>query len=182
MQLTQAQQATLKTWIAANAAALTDQQAANLANSLASPAYWVWRTGVSVADIYNLTDDTGVAWDWTNYQAQSVTQQGAWTQMGIVGQVVFMAQQNIRNGILAIYGNTGAGLANRQHCYAIGRRPATNFEKLYIAAVVSPPINTGNDNIAGNRGKTTNPDLLGLDAIGNVIEGNITPQLIAENR
>lgn len=126
-------------------------------NLAASPAYWVWRTNVSRQEIYNNTSDVATTWDWTFYKNQSATEQNAWVQMFMGDQANF-AQVNLRAGIGKIF--TAGASVNRDHALAVGRRTCSVIEKLLAIAVASPPANTGNDGIAGNRGKTTNPDVM----------------------
>jgi hypothetical protein len=133
-------------------------------NAAASPAYWVWRTNISRSEIYNTTSDTGSTWSWTLYKGQAAVEQNAWVQM-FMGDQANISQVNLRVGIAAIF--TAGASAQRDHCLAVGRRTCNRIEKMLAAAVTSPPANTGNDGVVGNRGKTTNPDVL-------TFEGNIT--------
>lgn len=137
---------------------------ARLMNLPASPSYWVWRTNVSRAEIYNITSDVATTWDWTLYKNQSATEQNSWVQMFMGDQASF-AQLNLRAGIGKIF--TAGSSGQRDHCLAVGRRTCSVIEKLLAITVTSPPANTGNDGIVGNRGKTTNPDVM-------TFEGNIT--------
>jgi len=193
VQFTPDQAATFKAWLDANAVGLSDQDAAALANTptgqgwsgqppLAANPWLMWRITVPVNEIYNTQDSGGNYWSWTNYQQQSAVQQDAWKQMFIVGQQASMALQNLRSGIQSIFGNTGAGLAQKTHCYAIGQIAATNCERLYATAVQNPVANTGNDGIPGNRGNTTNPDNYGTGADGLPMQGHVTAQQVAEIR
>ncbi len=178
--LSQAQKTTLNTWLTNNASGLTDKQAATALNALFSPSYFVWRTSVSRAEIYNTISDVPSSWDWSKYVSQSVTEQGAWVQMFMGDQADF-SKVNLRGGIGKIF--TSASSANRDHAFAIGRRATTDFEQLYVVAVTSPQANSGNDGIAGNRGKTTNPDLLGVGNDGvSIIQGTVTEQDVSDIR
>lgn len=171
MILTTAQKATLNTWLQTNASSLSDDDAAAALNANFAPNYWVWRTGVTRQDMYTTITDLPSSWDWTIYIAQTVPQQGGWVQM-FMGDTLDMSRSNNRVGIAKIYGNTNA---ETLHCFAVGRRVCTVLEKLYVTAVVSPPANSGNDGVAGNRGKISNPDLL-------VIEGAISAQQVSDVR
>lgn len=139
------------------------QRAADWYNSQVSPAYWVWRTSVSRSNIYTTITDGGSVWNWTTYKNQSVTEQGAWVQM-FMGDAMSMGQLNNRQGIASIFTGSAQANAQRDHCFAVGRRTCSNLEKLFAVAVANPPANTGNDGVVGNRGKTTNPDLLTLES------------------
>lgn len=172
--LSPAQLATLKTWLTDNASGKDDETAAGLLNAAASPDYWVWRSDVRRVDVYRTTSDAATTWGWTGFKNQGVPEQNAWFEMFMGGQCDF-GNQNNRSGALAIFGTTGAGGDNRTHIFAVVRRKASVAEKLYAVAVVSPPANTGNDGVANNRGKTTNPDVL-------TVEGTITATNVSEAR
>ena len=65
--------------------ARNDTECANLLN--AATASVIWRNNVTRAEIYPRASDATLAggsattWNWTTYKQQSVTEQGAWTQM-----------------------------------------------------------------------------------------------------
>jgi hypothetical protein len=106
----------------------------------AAPAFTVWRTNVSRADIYNRTSAEGTNWSWTFYKNQSQVEQNAWVQMFMGDQADF-SQANLRAGIAVIF--TAASSANAAHALAIGKRAATRGEKLFatgpgLGTVVSP--------------------------------------------
>lgn len=173
MALTLAQKQTLKTWLLANAEGLNDEQAATALNAAASPAYWVWRSGIARGDVYHATGPGGSTWDWATYKAQGATEQNAWTQM-FMGDSGPIGNQNFRSGVLAIFSGSGGPATQRAHVFAVGRRTATVAEKLFAAAVVSPPANTGNAS-GDARGAATNPDNLtfeGLITTSDVSEAN----------
>lgn len=182
MNLSSAQQTSFRNWLLANASGLSDLDAANLANAVASPNYWVWRTSVSRADVYATTSDLPSNWVWSTYKAQTVTEQNAWTQMFMGDQCDF-SRLNNRVGVDDIFGGNANGNAQRSHVFAVGRRRATNFEKLFVTASATQGGKvTGNDGVTGNRGLTSNPDTLGVDASGQVIEQPVSSQLVAEIR
>lgn len=146
MQLTPAQLPMLK------AAILADPVLANLPltsgsaqliatefNKLTEPAFKVWRTSVSRADIYNNTSSEGTNWSWTTYKAQAATEQNAWTQMFMGDQANF-AQTNLRAGVSAIF---GAANAQTAHVLATAKRSATRAEQLFANGLgtVSSPAN-----------------------------------------
>lgn len=177
MQLTSQQLTVLKAWLDANAVGMNDEQAANALNATA-PSYLVWRKTVTRSDVYNLTTTSGTTWDWSTYKGQSVTEQGAWTQMfmGDVGNVGLM---NWRAGAGKIFTGSAPQNAQRDHIFAVGRRLCTVGEKLFVKAVSNPAANSGNDGVAGNRGTATNPDDLPSN-FGNI--NTFTPTNVSEAR
>lgn len=143
---------------------------ANWYNGFPAVDYWVWRTIVQRIDIYNTTSDAATTWDWTLYKNQSVTEQNAWVQM-FMGDRADFSKTNLRAGIGKIF--TAGSTGNRDHSFAIGREKATRVGKLLSVAITSPPANSGNDGIANNRGKTSNPDLVGTNG-GDLTGDNVT--------
>ena len=144
MILTPTQRATLKTHIQANSDTNTLYVDGNLAgltdllNIEAVPAFWVWKPGVSRADIYNTQNDLVIAgaqtgfWNWTTYKNQSVTEQNAWVQM-FMGDIANFALPNLRAGADAIFSGAGAPATQRAHIAAVAKRSATRAEKLFAA-------------------------------------------------
>lgn len=139
-------------------------------NQLASPDYWVWHPAVSRSTIYNETSDLPSSWDWSTYKAQAVAEQNAWVQM-FMGDAADFGKVNLRSGVASVFSGSAAQNNQRAHVFANARRKATRAEKACAVAVTSPPANTGNDGVAGNRGKTTNPDVLTL--IGNITSDDV---------
>lgn len=178
MQFTSAQQVAFKAWLTANASGLSDQDAANLGNTLASPNFFCWRTSISRQDLYTTTSDLATVWDWAVYKAQSVTEQGAWVQM-FMGDSAPFNNVNIRLGIHAIFGGANG---QRNHCFAVGRRKTTNVEKLFATPITGAPVNSGNDNVVNNQGTATNPSQFGIGANNTTLEGEVTAQQVAEAR
>lgn len=141
MILTPAQKTTLKAAILADAGVsqmFIDGNTPGVADYLnvnASPSFWVWRTDVSRADIYNKQNDLTVSgaqtgfWEWNTYKTQNVSEQNAWVQM-FMGDIANFSQQNLRDGIGKIFTGSAAANAQRDHCLAIGRRPASRVEKI----------------------------------------------------
>ncbi|MFO0801461.1 MAG: hypothetical protein U0804_28685 [Gemmataceae bacterium] len=152
-------------------------------NTATSPTYLVWRTEVPVADILDQVN-------WGNYTpndappAATNTTQG--TNDGLLynnrallvqikqtnlvtmlsGRNTFnAAKPTLRGGLndATINLPTGTNGASRSGGWAnivtVLRRGCTNGERLYV----SPSTGVGNDGVAGNRGSTTNPDLLGYE-------------------
>lgn len=148
--LTAAQKTTLRAFILADPIMGPQATAQNFAiiknelNADAAPDFWAWRTSVSRADIYNTVDFEGGSWSWTTYKNQSVTEQGAWTQM-FMGDIANFAQANMRAGVAAIF--TGSAQANAQdaHILSVARRKANVTEKLFSSgtgSTASPAIMT----------------------------------------
>lgn len=169
MPLTAAQKTTLKADVLANPDALAiyevgDNTAlAALYNTLASPAFWAWRTNVSRSDIYTKQNDLAQGgaqsgfWNWTTFKNQGATEQTAWIQMFMGDQANFSAQ-NIRDGVAAIFTGSAAATAQRDHVLAIGRRTVTRLEKLFAVGTGS----TASPAVMGFEGQLTTNDLIGL--------------------
>jgi len=121
---------------------------------------------VARADIYHRTSATGTTWDWNVYKTQSVTEQGAWREM-FMGDLADFSLMNLRAGIGKLFTGSGPQNAQRDHCFAIGRRKASIVEKLLAVAVANPEQNSGN-NSGQPRGSAANPDVMGF-------EGPLTP-------
>lgn len=180
MQLTSQQLGTLKTWALARLAENNQQdehQLAALANQLASPSYFVWRTSLGQ---HELTDEPGVGDDGstvTNFTWGGA--QGGFISRGEGERAAFHAifntalackpsLANVRTAFDDIFSGSGAGaVGNRAHVRAKSRRGCTTGEKLYVAATVGGPSQTG------SRGARTNPDTLGP-------EGAVTAQNIID--
>ncbi len=185
MNLTTAQQATFRTWLSANASGLSDQDAANLANATASPSYFVWATSISQADLTDRTyldtdgaTPTAFVWGGTTggFINRSQGERDAFRTMFMPGSVN-PSLASVRNAYADIFSGNGVGaVACRAQCWAAGQRPVTNAEKLFVAATVGGPAQSG------NRGTRTNPDTLGTGADGQPLQGSITSQQVAENR
>lgn len=103
---------------------------AELLNQIASPDYWVWRTSVSRAGIYNDVSPDGTTWSWTTYKGQTVAEQNAWTQM-FMGDTANFSKQNLRDGVAAIFSGSGAPATQRAHITAMGRKKATRIQKIF---------------------------------------------------
>jgi hypothetical protein len=119
---------------------------AKLLNLVDAPDYWVWRTAVPRAEIYNNASPTGSAWNWTTYKNQGVSEQNAWTQM-FMGDVADFSKLNLRTGIGAIFTGSGAANDQRDHCLATGRRKAKRGERV----------------LATGTGSTATPAIMGFE-------------------
>lgn len=112
------------------------QGLADFYNAVASPAWKVWRTSVSRAEIYNQTSDEATNWSWTFYKNQSAVEQNSWVQM-FMGDSADFSRPNLRAGIVIIF--TGASAVNATHALAIGKRSATVAEKLFSTGAGTVP-------------------------------------------
>lgn len=131
MQLTTAQQTTLRAFVAAdvtlNAIPKNGDGAYALAtalNALAVPAWIVWKTSVSIDEIMR----NGM--DWARVDNLSVGKARIWDWMGRLG-TLNAAKTNIRVGIDATWTGTAADLAVRTTVYTHCKRSATVLEKLF---------------------------------------------------
>lgn len=161
MRFTPAQAATIKAYYQANMSTLSDDQARDAFNALASPAYNVWRSDMTRPEIY-----AGANWDWTLYKAQAVSEQNTWREMFSVEtadkMTCNMGALNNRVGVSKIFTGSAALNAMRDHVFASSKRSATLAEKLLAVAVVAPPANSGNDT-GQPRGSLANADVLGWE-------------------
>jgi hypothetical protein len=162
MQLTTPQLQTLKQWVIDNANSVFEQSTADLLNAVASPDYFVWRTTLARADVYDAPGPAGSLWDWTVFKNQSPSEQGAWREM-FMSDLGRISLVNWRAGVGKIFTGSAQANAQRDHVLAVGRRPATVGEKLFATAVTNPPANSGNDT-GQARGSAANPDNLGVGA------------------
>lgn len=169
MTLTPAQKTTLHNAVIADSGAnafyeIGDNTGlADYLNTTAAPAFWVWRTAVSRRDLYTLQNDLPVSgaqtgfWEWNTYKAQSVPEQNAWTQM-FMGDEADFSKQNLRDGVGKIFTGSAAANAQRDHCLAIGRAPASRVEKILATGTGS----TASPGVMGFQGPLTTTDLIGL--------------------
>jgi hypothetical protein len=161
--LTPAQLATLKTDITANSASYPGaidqrdgQTIAAFYNEQASPAFYVWRTDVTRAEVYSTSPQPeNSSWNWTLYKAQSVTEQNAWTQMFMGDQANF-ALPNLRAGVSIIFTGSAQQNAQAAHVLAVGRRTATRAEKLLASGTGS----TATPATMGFEGSLSGADIL----------------------
>jgi len=129
MALTNEQLATLKTWLLANAGAMTEHEAAAALNTTASPAFKVYRPFVSEREIFNN------GFDWTRVDNLSVGKDRIWTWLSrskeVNGENGFdPSGAGIRAGIVECWKGTAADLANRAVVFSHCQRDATVAEKL----------------------------------------------------
>lgn len=112
---------------------------AKLYNLPAVPDFWVWRTDVSRAEIYNLTSPDTTTWNWSTYKAQAATEQNAWTQM-FMGDRADFSKANLRAGVAAIFTGSAPANAQQAHILAMGRRKATRLEKVLATGTGSSTV------------------------------------------
>ena len=172
MPMNSSQLAILKTNLAANTATIggvqikdlehTDDNAQAIVdwyNVVASPDYWVWRTSVSELEFTRGVSVDGTVWSWTTYIGRSQGERDAWARLFMGGgSGSNPSLSNVRQGVADIFSGAG-GATQRTHLLTVARRKVTRGEKLFVAVATGP----GNDDVANNRGNTTNPDLLGFE-------------------
>lgn len=154
--LTDAQYSTVATDITvthasefAEALAATDAQAiAAVYNLLASPDYWVWRTSLSIKEVYETTSGDSTTWSTTAYIARSAAERDAWRDVFAIPGVFNPSLANARAGLADIF--SGApGAAQRTHLLALGRRTARRIEQL----------------LATGAGTTASPSVMGFEGV-----------------
>jgi hypothetical protein len=148
--LSDAQIATLKTWIIANVPSPTPESCSAALNGAAAPAYKVYRTAVPMAEIMLN------GFDWTRVDNLSVGKARIWEWMtgaDTLNQAINPSKTNIRAGINAVWVGTAADLAVRAAVYLHCQRDASVAEKLLKVA--------GNGTAADANGE--GPATLGFD-------------------
>jgi hypothetical protein len=98
-------------------------------NVIASPAWRVWKTSVSTAEIKD-------AINWTEYIGRSVGERSAF-ELLVSNHVINPAKANVRQGISDMFSGV-QGQVTRNALLALGKRDATRAEKLFS-------IGTGSD-------------------------------------
>jgi hypothetical protein len=139
--LTTAQLQTLKTAILADpvlaAKPMTSTGASQIADAFnlqASPAFTVWRTSVTKAEVQSSS-----AFDWTRVDNLSVGKARIWDSMFYAGSIN-PSQANVRAGIDATWVGTQADLNVRAAVYVVCKRLATRGEKLYAVGTGSDAV------------------------------------------
>lgn len=162
--LTTQQKDAIKAWLVANAAGLSDGDAAKLASAPASPNYAVWSLSVRRDVVQGAT-----GFDWTRVDNLSVGKSRIWDWMFNSTDTMPAYKANYRAGINAVWVGTQADLDVRTAVIAACGRPVTNMEKLFVTQTTGGPVQTG------NRGSATNPDQIGVSSVdGSFLEGGIT--------
>lgn len=168
MNLTVEQKQTLKTWLEANAVGLNDEDAANLLNTLATPAYKVYRTSVPMSEIMLN------GFDWTRVDNLSVGKARIWEWMFDADprtRSIEPSKSNVRAGINAVWVGTQADLNVRAAVYLHCFRDATVGEKLFA---------TGSGVVADANG--SGPSTLGVGSDGLPIQGLFDANDVSEAR
>lgn len=171
MNLSPAQKTTVKNYLDANAAQLSDDAAAAQLNAAAAPSYLAWKSVVLLTDV-----QAAIGFDWTRVDNLSVGKARIWDWMFNAIDAMQPWRGNYRAGINAVWVGTQADLDVRTAVNGACQRPVTVFEKLYVVQTTDGPSQSG------NRGTTTNADKLGLDASGAFIEGAVTAQFVSDIR
>jgi hypothetical protein len=137
MALTAAQQDLLATEIAADPVLgllphnSDSADAVSIAYSLvAVPDFWVWRTSVSIKEIYETTTADATSWSTPALIARSQAERDAWRDVFVASQFINAALPNTRQGMADIF--SGAqGTPQRTHLITLARRRANRAEQLF---------------------------------------------------
>lgn len=187
--LTTPQLQLIKTWMLANAAGLSDGEAAVLLNAPASPTYKVWRVSLGKHEYMETPDLDGAAAATSfalgggtgSFINRSQQEQAGWTEVwnSVLNCKPYLSFTRI--AIFDIFSGAGANAQkNRTHFWARGQMIATVAQKLLSLATVGGPRDTASDgnNPAGQlgtRGAWANPDTLGVGDDGLPLTAPITP-------
>ena len=131
--LTTAQLQTLKADIFSRGIqAQPEQTIANTYNASASPAFTVWRTLITEAEIYSTPDSSAAFWSWTSYIARSQGERDGWREMFGVDGSVNPTLANVRQGMIDIFsGAQNNAPAQRTFLSNKSKRLASVAEKLF---------------------------------------------------
>lgn len=206
MNLSIAQKATFLTWLNTNASALNEQQAADLANTIAAPSYFTWlktadkavidglivKANYTPADAVPTADVlTNAIWQARAFACQLKQTNAQWLTTG--ASLLDARQPGVRQNFQDCMKQlpSGAGGAIQEAGWGTVSVPGpvrlammrtvTNFEKLYVAVAVPGAAGAGNV-ITDARGANTNPDILGMGTDGNEIVGPVTAQNVSDIR
>ena len=140
---------------------------AAILNVTATPSYWVLRREMGK---HELTQEQAVDTDGTTvtafvwggatggYIGRSQGERDAFKEIFNSSLNCNPSLPNVRTAFDDIFSGAGAGaVANRAHVKAKSRRLCTAFERIFVAATVGGPTQTG------ARGAATNPDTLGAE-------------------
>jgi hypothetical protein len=140
MQLTTAQQTTLRNFVLADPVFSVQPQTnsgalfiAEALNQPTEPAFIVWRTSVSVDEIMR----NGI--DWARVDNLSVGKARIWDWMSRLGSFD-ASKPNVRAGIDACWVGTAADLAVRASVYVHCKRTANGVEKLLATGTGSNAV------------------------------------------
>jgi hypothetical protein len=130
-------------------------------NALFAPAFWVWRTSITKADLTNSVSVDGTTFTWVGngFITRSAGEQAAWRELFSVDDgSVNASLANVRQAFSDIFSGTGNAAANRTHLLASARRPATWAEKVLATGTGT----TASPAVMGFEGAVTTQDLVGL--------------------
>jgi hypothetical protein len=150
---------------------LNDYDSMLLLNTVISPAYWVWKARTTRGEIQDAQ-----GFDWTCINNLSVGKARVWDNVFDAVDYIEPWKGNHRLAINSVWADSKADLAMRAAIISVCQRPVTNFEKLFVVQTTDGPAQTG------NRGSVTNPDKLGVDTRGNLIEGVVSEQFVSDIR
>jgi hypothetical protein len=105
----------------------------SLFNLPASPAFVVWRTAVTRAEILQN------GFDWTRLDNLSVGKARVWSDIFVDG-TINPSKANVRTGIDSVWVGTAPDLAVRAAVYVHCKRAATRAEKLLAAGTGSDAV------------------------------------------
>jgi hypothetical protein len=179
--LTVPQLQAIKQWMIDNPLlALSDGEAANNLNLVATPTYKVWRTTLGKHDYMEIPDVDGAAAATSfalgggtgSFINRSQQEQAGWVEMwnSVLACKPYLAFTRI--ALFDIFSGAGANAQkNRTHFWARGQMAATVVQKLLATATVGGPRHTASDGNApqgqlGTRGSWENPDTLGVGSNG----------------
>jgi hypothetical protein len=138
--LTTAQYATLKTDVTVTHAVEFAQflqdgnhNAIAAAYNVAQATVWVWRTSLSVKELYERTSSQGTNWSWSTYKTvPTAVERDCWVEMtrdGSLNPSLQQVRDSIVNDIFA--GPTAPAVAQRTHILNSGARHPTRAEHLF---------------------------------------------------
>jgi hypothetical protein len=147
MNLTLAQLQTIKSAIASTPAMASQPNnpdgntaIAALANALASPDFWVWKSRVTKDELVNSTsvDNTTFNWTGTGYMTRSQGERDTFLALFDRDGAVNPSLATVRAAFSAIFtGATAPAPANLTHLATVARRKATVLEKLFAVGTGS---------------------------------------------
>ena len=159
MALDNSQKLIIKSWLAANATMLNDQEAAAALNATASPEYYVYRTSVPMSEIMLN------GFNWTRVDNLNVGKARIWEWMISANpdRAINPSKANVRAGINAVWVGTQADLDVRDAVYAHCYRAASIAEKLLATGAGTVPVNDGDGSgpaVMGFEGDMTAQDVV----------------------
>lgn len=170
MELNTAQLQTLKAYVIANFDSTFNQTTADALNVVASPDYWAWRSNVEKKEIISQPsqDATTFTWAGNGFITRSQGELECWNQLFNSTLTCNPSLPNVRQAFADMFSGAGNAAANRTHLLSVSRRKATIAEMLFSVA------GTGVGNNGANaRGDTTNPDVFGVGAEGELTEQDL---------